>query len=317
MLKALTSTAGRLWANWLRSWRRAAPELVLPEPAPEPAADYEPLERLVLTDGVCRTLFEEYDAHRQSNRGDEETGWILMGHRSAREALALATLPAGAEREAGIAHVRFNAEAQALASRILRQEDRQLGILGVVHTHPGSLRHPSNGDYQGDCEWVKLLRGREGIFAIGTADGEGEHDNALVAFQPKEHSQCYLGLRFTWYALAQGDRAYRTLPIQLTIGPDLARPLHEVWPSIEAHANRLDRLCRRLARVRFEVLGEEKEATLHLVLSLDKETSVRVFLHPKRPEYCVVRKGQWLVSDDHEPLVDRGVYLMLASLAEE
>lgn len=317
MLLALTRTAQRLWANWLRSWERAAPAVVLPQPAPEITTPYEPLDRLVLTDGVCRTLFEEYHEHRKSKRGDEETGWILMGHRHEREALALATLPAGAEREAGIAHVRFNSEAQALASRILRQEDRQLGILGVVHTHPGSLRHPSNGDYQGDCEWVKLLRGREGIFGIGTADGEGDgKENTLVAFQPKEHSQCYLGLRFTWYALAEGDRAYRTLPIQLTIGPDLARPLHDLWPSIEAHANRLDHLCRRLSRVRFEVVEEQQRATLHLVLNIDKTTSLRVVLHPKRPEYCLVRKGEWLVSDDHEPLVDRGVYLMLASLAE-
>jgi proteasome lid subunit RPN8/RPN11 len=317
MLNSLKCTGRRWWESWRQFWQRpASPARALPEPAPLPAAGLEPLERLVLTDGVCRTLFEEYYDHRQGKRGDEETGWILMGHRHGNEALALATLPAGAEREAGVAHVRFNSDAQALASRILRQEDKQLGILGVVHTHPGSLRHPSNGDYQGDSAWVKFLRGREGIFGIGTADGEAsDHKNPLVAFQPKEHSQCYLGLRFTWYALAEADRAYRTLPLHLTIGPDLARPLHAVWGSIEAHANRLDRLCRRLTKIRFEVLEHDAEAQLHLVLPLDKENSIRVVLHEKRPEYCLVRKGEPLISEEHEPLVDRGVYLMLAELA--
>jgi proteasome lid subunit RPN8/RPN11 len=270
----------------------------------------------MLTDGVCRTLFEEYREHREGQRGEEETGWILMGHRRGPEALALATLPAGAEREAGIAHVRFNSEAQALASRILRQEDKQLGILGVVHTHPGSLRHPSNGDFQGDREWVKYLRGKEGVFGIGTADGEGGDDeSSLVAFQPREHSQCYLGLRFTWYALADGDRSYRPLPVHLTMGPDLALPLHAVWSSIEAHADRLDRLCRRLSRVCFEVVEAEEEAELHLVVPLDAASSIRVRLRAKRPEYCLVRKDEVLVSESHEPLVDRGVFLLLAEVS--
>lgn len=289
----------------------AVQEPVTEPPVPTPPEPLRPLDHVVLTDGVCRTLFEEYLEHREGERGEEETGWLLMGYRRANEAIALATLPAGAERQAGVAHVRFNSEAQALASRILRQTDKDLGIVGVVHTHPGSLRHPSRGDYEGDRVWVRHLRGREGVFGIGTADG----DDAPFATQPKQHSQCYLGLRFSWYALAEGDSAYRPLPVQVTLGDDLARPLHAVWRDIEAHASRLDRLFRQLARVRFEVLDGDDGPRLHCVIPLDKKSNIRVVVQEKRPVYCLERNGEVLVSDECDPRIDRGVFLMLAELS--
>src|SRR5262249_1299726 len=120
-----------------------------------------PLERIRLTDGVGRTLFEQYRSHRCAARGENETGWLLLGLRQARDAVALATLPAGALCDAGVAHVRFNSVAQAVGRRIIRQGDKRLTILGVVHTHPGSLRHPSDGDLRGDRDWVGRLRGGE------------------------------------------------------------------------------------------------------------------------------------------------------------
>ena len=64
-----------------------------------------------------RTLFLEYAEHRSGARGDEEIGWIILGRREETHAIALATLPAGTHRSAGVAHVRFNSSAQALASR--------------------------------------------------------------------------------------------------------------------------------------------------------------------------------------------------------
>jgi proteasome lid subunit RPN8/RPN11 len=312
MLEALGSAVRRMREEWGQVWRRTLPR---PAPAPAGAGGYQPLEKLVLTDGVGNTLFRQYAEHRQSSRGEEETGWMLMGIREETIAIALATLPAGMECEAGVAHVRFNSTAQALASRILRQDHRRLGILGVVHTHPGSLRHPSNGDYQGDRQWVALLRGEEGVFGIGTADGE-EGDYPLVASQPKPHSQCFQGCRFSWYALAVGDRNYRPLPVELTIGPDLAQPLHLIWPTLEAHAERLDRLCQQLARVRFEIVMGDKRA-LHVVVPIDAEESICVILREAQVTYCLLRKEQLLVSDCAEPLVDRGVYLLLAGLAAE
>ena len=83
--------------------------------------NYGPLQRVLVADGVGRTLFREYAAHRGEARGDEETGWVLLGLREANEAVALATLPAGTERDASVAHVRFNSSGQALGSRIVRQ----------------------------------------------------------------------------------------------------------------------------------------------------------------------------------------------------
>src|SRR5262249_58506485 len=141
----------------------------------------------------------------EAEHGDEETGWVLMGLRERDEAIALATLPAGTQRDAGVAHVRFNSSGQALASRIVRQTDRRLVILGVVHTHPGSLRHPSDGDFQGDSHWVKQLRGGEGVFGIGTADAPrfaslGSRA-AVFASRPRPNVQCVRELCFCWDAL--------------------------------------------------------------------------------------------------------------------
>ena len=99
----------------------------------------------------------------------------------------LATLPAGADTDAGVAHVRFHAEAQGVACRVLRQQDRRLRMLGVVHTHPGSLRHPSSGDFRGDSLWVGQLAGREGIFAVGTADAEPAAVGPRLCRNPEPH----------------------------------------------------------------------------------------------------------------------------------
>src|SRR5262249_45988045 len=126
------------------------------------------LDHVVLTDGVSKTLFDGFADHLLSDRADEEPGWLLLGVRQQNEALVLATLPPGQQREASRTHVRFNTAAQVLGTRILRQHDRRLTILGVAHTHPGRLHRPSKGDLRGDRAWVRHLRGGEGVFAIGT-----------------------------------------------------------------------------------------------------------------------------------------------------
>src|SRR5207244_2149507 len=175
----------------------------------------------LLTGGVARTLFDEYADHRHTERGEEETGWVLLGWREEDEAVVRATLPAGADREAGEAHVRFNSVAQVLASRIVRQADRRLMMLGVVHTHPGSLRHPSDGDYRGDIQWVGQLRGGEGVFGIGTADGKHARPGGDI-HQPRPSVQCRGDLSLCWYTLRQGARNYKAVPIEVTDGPALA-----------------------------------------------------------------------------------------------
>jgi proteasome lid subunit RPN8/RPN11 len=316
MLQALVSTAGRLLNDLNRSlFRDRLVPVPVELPGPPAARTYERLERVVLTDEVSRTLFEEYAGHRAGARGDEETGWVLLGLREVNEALVLATLPAGAGRNAGVAHVRFNCSGQALASRIVRQQDRRLTMLGVVHTHPGSLRHPSDGDFQGDSQWVGRLRGAEGVFGIGTADGPLPR-GTVVAQQPRPHVQCLGELCISWYALGDGERRYRTLGVGLTLGPDLARPLHPVWSMIEAHAEPLDRLCRQQAGVTFQVVSGLYGPALAVNLALaEPGNSLRLVMERKEVRYYLVRGDELLVVDPHESQVDRGVYLLLAELA--
>jgi proteasome lid subunit RPN8/RPN11 len=269
----------------------------------------------VLTDEVSRTLFEEYEAHQRGERGEEETGWALLGLRSEDEAVVLATLPAGAARDAGHAHVRFNGEAQALGSRVVRQTDRRITLLGVLHTHPGSLRHPSDGDYRGDSAWVANLRGGEGVFGIGTADAPTPPEPA-VAWQPRTHVLCLGKLRLSWYVLGVGDQNYRKLTVGLTLGPDLARHLRPVWPAVEEHAGRLDRLARQQTRVRFAVAEGRHGPALAVTVGLaDPGESVRVLCEGKEVRYFLDRGGEVFAADLGDTRVDQGVYLMLAELA--
>jgi proteasome lid subunit RPN8/RPN11 len=314
MLQTWIEAAGRLLNGLQRALTR---ESRLPEaPPPVPTTtSYRPLQRILITDGVGRTLFEEYAAHQNGERGDEETGWILLGLRGEDEATVLATLPAGTARNAGVSHVQFDSEAQALGSRIVRQVDKRLTILGVVHTHPGSLRHPSDGDFRGDQRWVEHLRGREGIFAIGTADCESRNGSA-VAHQPKPHVQCWGKWRFSWYGLHDGDSNYRPLPTAYTLGPDLARPLHSIWSIVEAHASRLDRLCRQQVGARLEVADGPHGAALGISIPLaERGSAIRILLQEKDVRYYVVRDGEPMAVELHEDRVDLAVYLLLAELA--
>jgi proteasome lid subunit RPN8/RPN11 len=317
MLQALVQSARDLFREFHSSWRRAAPVATRQESGAAVVPNYLPLQRVLLTDEVARTLFEEYDAHRKAERGDEETGWVLLGHREAKEAIVLATLPAGSLSDAGVAHIRFNSTGQALASRIVRQHDKRLAILGVVHTHPGSLRHPSDGDLRGDREWVRKLRRSEGVFGIGTADGAPTSGSSF-AYQPRPHVQCLGELRFSWYALQHGDSYYRPLPAELTIGPDVARPLHAIWPIVEEHAERLERLYLQQANVRFEVLTEPGRQGLLVTLPLAAQgAALHVLVSRKEVRYYLQLGSELQALDYTDECVDRGVYLALAELASQ
>jgi len=296
----------------------------LPAPAPglkSPPAPvhYAPLQRVQLTDEVGRTLFEEYAQHRNRAGGEEETGWILLGLREANEAVIMATLPAGTEADASVSHIRFNSSAQALASRIVRQQDRRLNILGVVHTHPGSLRHPSDGDFRGDSQWVRQLRGKEGIFGIGTADALPVLAGGVPrCYQPKPSVQCWDKLQFSWYALGQGANNYRPLPVEVVYGPDLARPLHGFWNTLEHHADRLERLYRQQHGVQFQVISDEWGPGLVVSLPLAEQgDALRVLIRPKEIRYYLLRGSELLEVQHGDNQVDRGVYLLLAELASQ
>ncbi|GIW82809.1 MAG: hypothetical protein KatS3mg105_4616 [Gemmatales bacterium] len=307
-------TAGRWWEEWCRVWQREPERSLQPCRSETPSVLDRPLRRLVLTDEVCRTLFEEFAMHRRSARGREETGWFLLGRREGDEAVALATLPAGALRDSGVAHVRFNSEAQALASQIVRQRDRKLLHLGVVHTHPGSLRHPSEADYRGDIQWVRCLRGQEGVFGIGTADADDVDD--LYARQPLPNVQCLHGLRLSWYSLKHQDRRYRPLPYHITLGPDLAKPLHAVWDEIEQRTDQISRLFRQQARVAIDVVQGQKGPALSIRIPLEPPpTTLCVLLENGDARYFLLRDDEALSASSDEARIDRAVYLMLAELA--
>ncbi len=294
--------AARKWAD-----RVSAP--VAPVKPIASRATYEPIRKVQLTDEVSRMLFDEYAAHRKTERGTEETGWVLLGIRNGDEAIVMVTLPAGAERDAGESHVQFHAEAQAVASRIVRQSDKRLTLLGVVHTHPGTLRHPSSGDFRGDREWVQNLRGGEGIFGIGTVA-----DNAPktgVAIHPQPQTLQYADLRFDWYTLAEGEKKYRPVPVELTIGPDLAKPLRKIWTDIENHAVAIDRLARQLTNVQFEI-GE----SLNILVGLAASGQLRACIEGKSVRFFYeVGEDAFQIDLPAGTRPDQGIYLILAELA--
>jgi Prokaryotic homologs of the JAB domain len=296
------------WLNQLTSWwqRRGTAELRSTQAVSTPTPPH--LKRIVLADGVARTLFDDYQAHRSSPRGGEEIGWILLGLRTEDDAIALAALPAGTQRDAGAAHIRFNSEAQALASRIVRQLDKRLQIVAVVHTHPGNLRWPSDGDFQGDRQWVARLRGGEGVFAIGTAD---TMFSAPAGVNVLSHGD----LCFCWYALAAMDAHYRPLAVEKSVGPDLALPLRSVWDAIEIHAEPLNKLCRQFASVQFEVM-EQGVLCVKIALA-EPNRQLRLLLNEAEVRYYWDEGSELAAIDPHETQLDRAVYLILAELAKE
>jgi Prokaryotic homologs of the JAB domain len=314
MFQGFTGRARRLLGSVRRSLLGDGRDVVA-ERLPSSPQLYRRLRRVVLTDEVDRTLFQEYASHRMSARGTEEIGWVLLGIREGDQGLVLATLPAGAQRDAGVAHVMFNCGAQALGSRIVRQWDKRLTTLGVVHTHPGSLRHPSDGDYEGDSAWVTKLRGGEGIFGIGTADGT-EANGVLIGRQPQAHVQAFGRLLLSWYALGEGDRQYRPLNVQLTLGPDLALRLHDVWKTVEAFAEPLERLCRQQASVTFDIVPGREGAALAVCIKLaEPDAALRIIVEGGETAFYWQR-GQEVFAVNMPPgPLDRSAYLALADLA--
>jgi hypothetical protein len=104
--------------------------------------------------------------------------------------------------------------------------------------------------------------------------------------------------------------------VDVTIGPDLARSLHDVWETLEVHAERIERLVRQQTGVRFEVTSDEWGPGLILTLPLaERGDAVRVVVRPKGVRYYVVRGGEVLQVDHHDDQIDHGVYLLLAELA--
>jgi hypothetical protein len=315
MLQGLSTLARRLLQNLQPSNALASPTLAaVSEDSGPDTAPLEKLKRVVLTDGVGRTLFEDFARHQASDRGHEETGWILLGLRREAEAIVLATLPAGTKRDAGATHVRFDKDAQMVGSRLLRQYERRLRMLGVVHTHPGTLRHPSPGDFQGDSRWVRQLRGLEGVFGIGTVEKDKIVPEWLVErTRPHVHRQA--NRRFSWYVLGALDKSYRKIPAEYTLGPDLGRPAHSVWSTLEQHAPAIERICRQQARVTLEVRGQE-QTDLKLKIPLAEPGDlIEIEIVADKAAYVVQVGGEQHLVDPKAEGIERGLYMILAELA--
>jgi hypothetical protein len=137
-----------------------------------------------------------------------------------------------------------------------------------------------------------------------------------VAQQPEEHRQVLDELGFSWYALGEGDKRYRKLPMEVTLGPDLAKPLHPVWDVIETHAEALDRLCRQQAAVTFGIENGSGGPALAAQLPLaEKGSHVRIVLERDEVRYLVQHEGMLSAVDPEAESVDKAVYLILAELA--
>jgi hypothetical protein len=92
--------------------------------------------------------------------------------------------------------------------------------------------------------------------------------------------------------------------------------LHEIWPTLEVHAERIERLYRQQVGVRFEVTADEWGPGLILTLPLaEGGDSVRVVVRHKGVRFYVERGGAVLEVQHQDDLVDHGVYLLLAELA--
>lgn len=214
--------------------------------------------------GVLNTMFEDFHRHKETDRGDEETGWMLLGRRESGEVIVEAALPPGEFRDAGTAHVNVNSTAISVAMRVLKKSHPRLDVVGMAHTHPGSLDRPSEGDYRGDIHWVRKLPGKQGVFAIGIwqfdepvnflgeESNQGSGDVRQVAapvtgFQDGRS-------RFNWFSLSEGDGWYKACPMEPVPGDDYGQSVREHWEVLEHFAGSIDRLLQMQPGMRMGLL---------------------------------------------------------------
>ena len=232
--------------------------------------------------------------------------------------MVLATLPAGANRERG-------RRSRAVQQQMLRPWPAASCGKGTSGSRCSAwstriravLRHPSDGDFQGDSAWVGPSRGGEGIFGIGTAEGLQANS---VAGWPAAAAACAKSGRVadSWYALDEGDRQYRPAAVQLTLGPDLALPLHEYLDDDRGFAEPLERLVPPASR--HDVFrGGCRPAADRLWRSTIETgrtgTALRIVLEGKKAAYYWQRGHELLAVDPPaEPTGPRSVYLVLAEL---
>ncbi len=275
-----------------------------------------PVRYVSICSGVGQTIVDGYRNHLNQDRGEEETGWLLMGYRKKKHAIISAAVPAGEFREASSTHVKFNSLAQVVAGRLLRQLHDNLEVLGLFHTHPGKLRHPSSGDFQGDIQWVKKLPGKQGVFGIGTVDSDSSIPSSFsTKIAPNTFTMS--GMRFDWFSLASGDANYNKIPVRWILGNDLAKPLHYVWDAMEIHAGEIEKVLAQQAKASCGITQGPKGHQLTISIPLAGTAGkILVFIFKDKVQYFFEKNEQLFEVDILEEKIDRGVYLVLAELAK-
>ena len=163
----------RLLSDLRRSWHRP-PFSLLENREPSPTTvNYQPLERVLLTDGVGRTLFEEYAAHRaQATAKRKPAGccWVCAKRRGRRPGHVARRRRARCRRGA------YSLQQQRPGGG---QPDRAADGSPPDHPRRGAYpsRQPAPSQRRRLCaatvNGCAQLRGGEGVFGIGTADGTG------------------------------------------------------------------------------------------------------------------------------------------------
>jgi len=150
---------------------------------------------------------------------------------------------------------------------------------------------------------------------MGVGDAEPGPVTGL-SWQPAPNVQCLGDIRLSWYVLGKGERSYRPIPVELTIGRDLAIPLRPVWEELEGHAERLLRVVRQLNRVKLEVAPGHQKSALTVTVPLPEDgRAIRVELEGKAVRYRLLTPDGAMAADLREDRVDVGVFLMLSELA--
>lgn len=289
------------------------------EPSLGDQKDYSPLKSILITSGVGETLARGFRLHLDGERGDEEIGWLLMGFREKDKAVVLAAIPSGDMREASGTHVRFNSRAQAIAGRILKKREPRLEVLGLFHTHPGTLRRPSSGDFRGDIEWIEKIPGKQGVFGIGTVEDQSKstsHEYYSRFVSPFAYQRD--GLRFSWYSLGHGDTNYHEIRTRWALGDDISQFLHPAWMVIEKNANGIERILAQQTGSTCDVVPFQGTSSFCVAVPTAYPRGViRAFILEKNVKYFFEQNEQQYAIDVQENEVDRGIYLVLAELGKK
>jgi len=138
---------------------------------------------------------------------------------------------------------------------------------------------------------------------------------SVVAGLVLRTSQTASPLPFDWRTSARATTP-APLPVEVVYGPDLARPLHPFWATLEEHGEALERLDRQQRGVTYQVYSDEWGPGLIVSLDLARPgDKLRLQIRPKEVRCYLVLQGELLEVPPGEGPIDRGVYLVLAELA--